>query len=323
VSGSVPRVSVVMSVRDVEPYVAAAIGSLLAQTFDDFELLVFDDGSTDATPEIVEALAARDPRIRLERRVHGNYVDWLNEGIRDARGQYVARMDGDDVARPERFACQVAHLDAHPDCVAVGSEVLYVDPDGRPLRLCGVPLDHAAIDAQLLAGRGCALVQPAAMLRTSALRAVGGYRPERNCAEDIDLFLRLAERGRLANRPEVLLDYRERLSGQTARRTGDQRRGGELVLAETRARRGLAGPAPVLAGPERLDRLDCWHRWTREAIGGGFRTTARHYAWRVVRAAPLELRSWRLLARALLGIRLRRPTRIARENERVWNPGRP
>jgi glycosyltransferase involved in cell wall biosynthesis len=295
--------SVVMPVFDAERFVAIAVASLLGQTHTDFELLIFDDGSQDRTAEIIEGF--RDPRIRLLRKPHAGYAIWLREGVQLSRGEFVARMDADDAARPQRFEKQLAHLRRHPECVALGAEVLLVDPKGRPIGERGVPLQHEAIEAELLEGRGGALVHPSAIFRREALLAVGGYRPEHEPAEDLDLYLRLAEKGRLANLPDTLLEHRLHVGKVSAERAGEQRRRAIAIVRDARLRRGLPLEGDRLpAVAESLAAVDYWHYWARSAIRGGRLSTARRYAFAVLIRQPFAVRSWKLLASALLGERI-------------------
>jgi hypothetical protein len=301
-----PVVSVLMPIYNAERYVREAVASILRQTFTDFELLIFDDGSSDRSAAVAEEACGGDPRVRLFRESHAGYATWLREGVRHARGEFIARMDADDVCRSQRFALQLDFLRRHPACSAVGGAVLLIDPEGRPIRELRAPLAHEEIDALLLRGRGDAVVHPAVMLRRAALVAAGGYRPETEPAEDLDLYLRLAERGRLANLPDTLLDYRQHVTKVSNERAGDQRRAIALALCEARRRRGLdpaQEPALSLA-PEQTPPAECWRRWAREATEGGNLRTARRHAWAAFRAEPTTPRSWQILLRALLGLRI-------------------
>jgi len=326
-----PRVSVLLPVRDAEPYLEEALASVLAQSFRDLELLVVDDGSRDRSAEIAAARAAEDARVRLLRRPARGLVACLREGTELAQGELLARMDADDRARPERLARQVAYLDAHPECVAVGADALMVDPEGRPIRRLGVRPDHEGIDAELLARRGDALLHPTALLRREALVAAGGYREQYDTAEDLDLFLRLAERGRLANLPEVLLEYRQHLGKVSSRRAALQRRTQNEVLREARRRRGHAPGGPSEepgegdggGGAVASDAVALRTRWARDALAGGHPATARVHAAAVLRERPLSWRSWDLWLCARLGTDLaplRRALRRGRPRRRPQPP---
>jgi glycosyltransferase involved in cell wall biosynthesis len=301
-----PIVSVLMPVYDAECYLDAAIESILGQTFRDFEFLIYDDGSTDRSAAMLERWQERDPRIRLFRESHAGLTTWLQAGLAEARGRYLARMDADDVARLDRLERQVDYLGRHPECDALGAQALLIDPDGRPIRLCTMQVDHARIDAELLQGRGEALLHPVVMFRREALIAAGGYRCEYETAEDLDLYLRLAERGRLANLAQVLLEYRQHPAKVSARRAGEQIRTANAVIRAARRRRGIEEGAelPMRSGPDELPAIEYSRRWAREAIEGGFLPTARRHAWAVFRQQPLSWRSWQLLLRAWLGIRI-------------------
>ena len=128
-----PMISVCMPVYNAAKYLDKAIRSILNQSFEDFEFLMADDGSTDGSARILERYAARDPRIRLIRRPHKGLAPTLQELVEEARGEFIARMDGDDIALPERFQKQVEYLLANPDCVLVGSRVWEADSDGDPV----------------------------------------------------------------------------------------------------------------------------------------------------------------------------------------------
>lgn len=312
--GAAPRASVLMPVYNCERYVEEAVRSILAQTLDEIEVLIYDDGSSDRSPEILRALSERDPRIQLFLRPHTGLTTWLRAGVEAARSPYIARMDADDVAHPERLARQVAYLDAHPECVVVGSEAQLVDPERRPIKLLGVHLEHAAIDADLMRGRGDAMLHPASTFRRQAVLAVGSYRVAFEAAEILDLNLRLAEVGRVANLPEVLLEYRQHLMKVSAQRKGDQRRAQDAALREAVARRGLDASRLPRRGPvpESVPRADQWHRWASWAIEAGHLPTARRHAWAVFREEPGSLRAYKLLLRALLGMRLATARRWAR-----------
>src|SRR3954468_5693657 len=119
-----PTVSVLLAVYNARRYLRQAIDSILAQTFTDFEFIIIDDGSTDDTLAILREYEKRDGRIRLISRPNKGLTTTLNEGLALARGEFLARMDGDDVALPTRFEKQVTYLRDHPECVLVGSRVL-------------------------------------------------------------------------------------------------------------------------------------------------------------------------------------------------------
>ncbi len=199
-------VSVVLPVFNARDYVAEALDSLLRQSHEDFELIAVDDGSTDGSGTILDGYAARDLRVRVEHRPHQGLVATLNAGCKLASGRYIARLDADDVALPERFERQVSFLDRHPDVAALGTGITVVAADGRQLRTVSYPSGHSEIARRLAATTP--LVHPTVMLRAQPLRDAGGYRSAFTVAQDHDLWLRLAERHRLANLSDPLVEYR-------------------------------------------------------------------------------------------------------------------
>jgi len=300
-SNTTPRVSVLMPVYNASRYLAEAVESVLCQTWHDFELIVIDDGSTDDSLAILRRFEATDPRVRLVTRPNTGYVIALNEMIGLARGTLLARMDADDACLPERFERQVAYMDAHPECVACGSRVLLIDSDGDPLRDMSLSTTHEQIDAAHLSGRGGEVAHPAAMIRAEAMRRVGGYRTDLSPAEDIDLFLRLAEVGRLANVPERLLRYRIHLQSVGHTRRALQRSNAARAVRDAAARRGIpeATWAPGEESP--LDPVAERTTWAWWALSAGFRVTARKHAALVVRQAPFRSASWKAYFCALRG----------------------
>jgi glycosyltransferase involved in cell wall biosynthesis len=293
-----------MPVYNARRYLRAAVESILAQTFRDFELIVVDDGSKDDSLAILREYAAKDDRVRIISRPNTGIVGALNDGLAAARGELVARMDSDDLALPERFEKQVAFLRAHPDHVLVGSQVLLIDPDGAPL--CpkrDTEYTHDRIDWAHLHHRW-PMVHPSVMVRRDAVNAVGGYRDKYEWLEDLDLFLRLAEVGKLASLPDVLLHYRLHTGSVCHTRESDQQSIRPALYAEVYARRGINSKEQngVPRSPDRLDRAGgrdtLWGWW---ALIGGNVSTARKYAFRAVRAAPMTFDSWRLMYCALRG----------------------
>lgn len=201
-----PRVSVVMPVKDGGHWLEPAVRSVLEQDYRDLELIIVENGSTDGTPEVLARLAAEDDRVRVLVEPPRGYVHALNVGCAAARGELIARLDADDASRPTRIGKQVARLDAEPELVLLGTGVQYVDAQDRRLHVRQKPLDDAALRAQLQISSP--FMHSAVMMRRTAYEQVGGYRPLLKPAEDRDLWLRLSEVGRLANLPEPLTLYR-------------------------------------------------------------------------------------------------------------------
>jgi glycosyltransferase involved in cell wall biosynthesis len=298
-----PVVSVVMPVFNTERYVGAAVESVLGQSFGDFEFIIIDDGSTDASKEVLEGCARKDERIRLVRRPNTGYAVALNEALGMTRGEFVARMDSDDVSRPGRFAAQVGFLRSHPDVVVVGGQAMAMDPDGEEMyRWEGCHRDHEVIEALHLKGQGGVILHPAAMIRREALLRVGGYRVEFEPAEDVDLFLRLGEVGRLANVEDVVLDYRLRSRSVTYTRMVQQVRLARRAADEARVRRGME-PLGEEEGlePEVLGEGEIFRNWARRTYRRGNYRLARKYALRAVRREFTSMASWRMLLGAWLG----------------------
>ncbi|HUY31711.1 MAG TPA: glycosyltransferase [Pirellulales bacterium] len=311
--------SVLMPVYNAERYVAEAVESILAQTFGDFELLIIDDGSTDRSAEILVRYASREPRIRLTRRPNTGHLAALNEMLARARGEFVARMDADDVALPDRFERQLAYLRTHPECLAVGCALANIDEDGDLLCEERLPLDHDEIDRQLLRGQG-GLSHPAAMIRRAALVELSGYRPPFYGAEDKDLWLRLAERGRLANLPEVLMKYRVHAENFGFRNYERSLAALQAALSEAYQRRGLACPADLMANvPKPTSGLERRRACAWSAVHSGQFATARKHALAILRQQPRAKASWVLLAYACLGPKADALRRLYRQL-RGWSP---
>jgi glycosyltransferase involved in cell wall biosynthesis len=299
-----PRVSVLLPVYNAERYVAEALRSIVTQTFTDFELLIVDDGSTDSSRAILERFAAQDPRIRLVSRPNTGYLLALNEMLARARGEYVARMDADDVALPARFDRQVRYLDENPECVLVGSRVTLIDPDGAPITVTRNALNHEQIDASLMECGEQTVYHPSIMFRRQVVLDLGGYRPECYTSEDVDLFLRLAEVGQIVNLPEPLLKYREHFQKVGFRRIHEQVEAYRRSLIDAYQRRGRDLPAGILERCHRnanVEPLGVHRAWAWMALTGGNVATSRKHARRCLMRAPLSLSSWRLFYCAVRG----------------------
>ena len=276
-------------------YVSEAIESILAQTFTDFEFLISDAGSTDGSLEVMRRYADSDQRIRLIIQPKAGIVRALNELIALARGDLIARMDADDIALPVRFERQVAYLNDHPECVLVGSRVLIIDPDGSELTVLGRALSHEQIVDDFLANRGQMIYHPVVMYRRQVVMDLGGYDDRMVESEDLDLFLRLAEVGRIINLPEPLLKYREHLKKSGRVRAKQLESYTWMIVNEARKRRGME-PLP---GSERLKLFTpkSQRRSTRHGVGGPSCLDTfprRKHAWASL-ACAASLSSWRLV----------------------------
>ena len=240
-----PLISVVMPVRDGQAFLDESIQSICTQTFGDFEIIVVDDGSTDRTAEILARHAARDSRLRIVVQGPAGIVVALNRAIEESSGSLLARMDADDIARPDRFARQVEILSQHPSVAVVGSACEVVDRTGRLLRLVRFPPAPAQI-RERLCDANC-IAHPTVMMRRDVVLAAGAYRRAFHHCEDYDLWLRLSESQDLLNIDEPLLRYREH-PGQETWFNLEQRILSELgARASARCRRtGKADPAEGL-----------------------------------------------------------------------------
>lgn len=192
---SPPLVSVVLPVYNAEAFLGEAVRSILAQTLTDFELIIVDDASTDRSTEI--ALAFEDPRVRvLRQEVNGGYPVAMNMGLGVASGLYMARMDADDVAAPERLARQVGFLQQHGRYGFVGTRRYLLTPYGKRLDPPLADETHWEVTwKDLLAGRR-AFADPSVVADMALVRRVGGYRTYQRSGQDVDLWLRLLETGR-------------------------------------------------------------------------------------------------------------------------------
>lgn len=218
-----PRVSVLTATYNGERYLDLAISSILDQTFSDFEYFLIDDASTDSTSSLVATWAACDPRIRL---LHNEQslrpAGALNCALAQARGDYIAILDHDDLAMPTRLAEQVAFLDTHPEIGVVGSQVQGIDEEGKETKINDFPTE------KILSRWQCFFRGPAqhsaVMMRRSLVEEVGGYSPRMWTACDYELFARLLKVTEIVNLPTTLVAYRrsssQLSSSEPKRQTG-------------------------------------------------------------------------------------------------------
>jgi glycosyltransferase involved in cell wall biosynthesis len=207
-----PKVSVAMSVYNGEEYLRASIDSILTQTFNDYEFIIVDDGSTDRSAEIIRSYA--DSRIVLLQQSNQGVAPALNHALRFARGDYVARQDADDISFPERFVRQTEFLDRHPEVAVVGTAATLIDRTGRRFSTFMPFAKHDRLVKELRRGV-CPLMHGAVMLRRTALLKWGVYNPAFSYMQDVELWLRLSQHHRLANMRQVLYQFRKHDSSAT------------------------------------------------------------------------------------------------------------
>lgn len=234
-----PAVSVVIPVYNEQRYVDSCLRSVLSQTFEDFEVVVVDDGSTDSTPDIVRRHAATDDRIRYHRQTNGGIVAALNTGLALAAAPTIARLDGDDEMMPDRLALQMQLLDDRPDLGGVATDFVMMDADGRRIGEVRSPLTSlTAVEDYLARGNPVVFPHSSMMFRHAVVDQVGGYRDEYRDSEDVDLFTRFIDAGHpIVVLPQVLLRHRIHSASISAGASRRQVGLNELIVLNSGRRR--------------------------------------------------------------------------------------
>jgi len=299
---SPPLVSVVMAVYNTERYLAPAVESILAQTFADFELIIINDGSTDRSLRILKKYAKLDPRIHLISRENRGIPQTRNELLANAQGVLIAPMDSDDISPPDRLENQINFLRQHPTVTCVGGAYDWIDEAARVLRHVQEPTSNPEIQQFLLAGRIC-ICSGAAMMRRNAVIQVGGYDESLPQAEDLDLLLKLAEIGELANLSVTTLQYRQHHQSISGRRQMEQQALKKIVCERACQRREIQVEFTETKPWRPVDNLSLhqlmitygWHFFM-----AGKRYPAIVYGIKAIQAFPVKIEGWKLLACALI-----------------------
>jgi glycosyltransferase involved in cell wall biosynthesis len=204
---SIPTVSVVMPVYNSAKYLPVAIESILNQTYKNFEFIIIDDGSTDASLKMIKDYARKDRCIRVKQNSSNlGICRTLNYGISLAKGRYIARMDGDDWSYPERLSKQVAFMKKHPDVVICGGGVEVSDEKLKLIKVRSYPLSDRTARKNILKINPFA--HPVTMYKREIFLKAGWYNERLFTVEDYDLYFRLGDFGKFANLPDTLLKLR-------------------------------------------------------------------------------------------------------------------
>lgn len=277
------KISVVMTVYNGSSYIREAIESILEQTYTNFEFIIIDDGSVDDSCEIINEYAKKDTRINLISRGNKGISDTLNEGLTVADGEYIAMMDQDDISLPNRFEKQVEFLDNNNEYAAVGTLSELIGPEGDRISCLFQITGHENIDNEHMKGKGGAIMHSSVMIRKESLEKISGYRKEFNQAADFDMFLRLAEIGKLENISEVCFLYRVHPeSAGNASRAEQQSSAVKAVFAACE-RRNI--PKPKLSEDLSLKLRttnDMYLKWAWWAFNGKNYSTSKKYALKVI-----------------------------------------
>lgn len=202
-----PPITVLMSVYNGERWLDEAIQSILNQTFTDFELIIVNDGSKDQSLDIINQFATNDRRIVVIDKPNTGLADSLNQGIKQAKGDWIARIDADDLCAPNRLQRQYEFAKTDSALVLIGSGLLQIDETGCPGKLYRYPASHKAIVCRLTTVRPL-FAHSSAFYRTDVVKRLGGYRPRIKRGQDWDLWLRLSETGKIACIGEPLVKIR-------------------------------------------------------------------------------------------------------------------
>ncbi len=301
----VPEISVVMSVHNGARYLRGAVESILGQTGVEFEFLVVNDGSTDESGAILDEYAGRDSRVRVIHQKNTGLTRALIRGCGEARGEFIARQDANDISLPDRLQTQRDYLRAQPDVVVAGSWIELVGPCGEIVDCFRLDADPQVVTEQFLQ-RGAAPCHSGTMFRRNIYERTGGYRPEFLRTQDHDLWHRMIEHGQIGCPQRVLFQQVLDYSGVSAIHAEQQARLAQLAR-ECAARRRRGEPEePVLRQVEQLcrnsrqqqPRLSLRRRQAKVDyfIGSRLqhhgRSGARRYLWQSLCKNPWQPKAW-------------------------------
>ena len=201
----ITAVSVLMSVFNGERWLAESIDSVLNQTFRDFEFIIVNDGSTDRSLEIINKFSQLDSRIKVFDKINTGLSDSLNYGIARSSSEWIARIDADDIWIPHKLERQINLIRTDQDIVLIASSFLLIDENGARGKEYHYPVKHAELVQRLI--RRTHFPHSSALYRTKIVRELGGYRNKLKRSEDLDLWLKLSERGKIGciDQPLVLI----------------------------------------------------------------------------------------------------------------------
>lgn len=299
---TIPQVSVVMSVYNGADHLAETLDSVLSQQDCDFEFIVIDDGSTDASAQILEEYAARNPCLRVVHQENTGLTRALIRGCELARGEFIARQDVGDVSLPGRLASQLALIRSQPQAVMVCCAVQVLGPKGEVLSINSQP--GLALDSSLRQMDPALVRGPphhgATMFRHDAYLQSGGYRAPFVVAQDLDLWLRLTEFGQCIGLDHVFYHAPLTDGSISSRRRGDQVRLTRLALESKRVRLAGGDDGPLLAASrlgnrtkERIARCERarFHYFVGSCLRAQSPAIARDYFWQAVRDNPLHVKA--------------------------------
>jgi glycosyltransferase involved in cell wall biosynthesis len=297
-----------MPVFNTVRFLSDALNSISAQTFRDIEFIAVDDGSNDGSERILELFASRETRMRLVTRKNLGLIASRNELLFEARGEFLAWMDSDDISLPQRLARQVEAFDKDPALVCLGAAAQCIDPDGNFLNMESWPLEHREILIDQQKGGGMRF--PTTMMRRDFAQRVGGFREPFRIGEDFDFLLRLSEHGKVANLPDTLYLYRQHISSVCAS-LGPQwpfYRDHILELARERKSNGKdrlqnGGSLSIPKSANTDSSQNEWRAylsWAGHALTNEDYPLAWKYAWAAVTRRPTSKAAWKMMLRILL-----------------------
>lgn len=207
-------ITVLMPAFNAAPYISQAIESVLQQTFEDFELIIVNDGSTDTTEEIINSY--NDPRIRLMSQSNKGVAEALNTGLMAAKGKYIARVDADDICMPERLQIQYEFFQKNPEYVLVASDVDYMDEQGNfVFKFYNTDFGYSNEEINKRFYKYCPFIHSSVMYRAEPIKAVGGYNKFAIAFEDYFLWSKILGAGKVCNLPFSLMKIRLNISSVT------------------------------------------------------------------------------------------------------------
>jgi len=276
-----PTISVIMPNYNGGMFLRSAIKSVLSQSWQDLELIIVDDGSTDSSKEILKQQQIQDQRVRVMFLNHGGIVTALNTGIETAKGSFIARMDSDDYMMPNRLECQLDFLQSHPNTLC-GTNAWLCDPKMRLLGSLNPPETHEDILKSCLSGMASHLMHPTLMASKQVFEELGGYREQYRHIEDLDLYLRASSRGfSLKNLTNVIgLKYRLHAKSISNQKVELQMRLKHELLSDIEPQGKLRPDWDGLARAEAMlprSRSDFYRRWGMIARNHHQRSLALRY----------------------------------------------